>query len=155
MTEQPAHRAAKDGDVGALRRVLENGVSPNVLAWQGRTPLYYLCDRHGGDAVVDAEAQVACVRMLLEAGANVNASDQYQMTPLHFAANCGHAKVVAALLEAGADVNRSDSFGMTPLHWACARYDSEVEPAKLLEGQRLRNQRVGEGGGTGDVGCAR
>ena len=56
----------------------------------------------------------------------------YKSTPLHFAANGGHAKVVAALLKAGADVNRSDSFNRTPVHWACLRDDSDVEPALML-----------------------
>ena len=109
MPEQPIHRAAKDGDVDALRRELDDGVSPNALSGRGRTPLHYLCSR--GD---NPEARVDCLHVLLEAGANVNAPNVHQNTPLHLAAVRGYANVVAALLEAGADVNRGDHSNFAP-----------------------------------------
>ena len=43
------------------------------------------------------------VSVLLEHGADVNALNQFQQTPLHCAARNGHAAVVAALLAKGAD----------------------------------------------------
>ena len=127
MTEQPIHRAADAGDVDTLRRELDDGVSPNALSGRGRTPLHYLCSR--GD---NPDARVDCLHVLLEAGANVNAPNVHQNTPLHLAAVRGYANVVAALLEAGADVNRGDHSNFTPLHWACMRYDLHVEPALIL-----------------------
>ena len=130
MSDRPVHEAAFEGDVDALRRELENGGSPNALGDCDFTPLHHLCFGGGG-----AEAQVACVRMLIDAGAEINAPDQYQWTPLLFAASNSHAIVVAALIKAGADVNRGNENNKTPLHWACRRVDSDVEPALLL----LRN----------------
>ena len=127
MPEQPIHQAAERGDVAALRRELDDGVSPNALSGRGRTPLHYLCSR--GD---NPDARVDCLHVLLEAGANVNAPNVHQNTPLHLAAVRGYANVVAALLEAGADVNRGDHSNFTPLHWACMRYDLHVEPALIL-----------------------
>ena len=132
------HEAAQNGDAEALGRELASGVSPNALDSDGQTPLHYLCNDSDNprDSDDDAEAQVACVRMLLEAGANVNAPAEYptkgRCTPLLYAAGDGNANVVAALLEAGADVNRGNAFGETPLHWACCRMDSDVEHALLL-----------------------
>ena len=122
-------KAAKDGDVATLRRELAKGVSPNVLDRKGWTPLQCLC--YQGN---NPEARVDCVHVLLEAGADIHAHDRSgsQSTPLHIAADCGPAKVVAALLEAGADVNRGNAFGETPLHLACWRNDSDVEPAQLV-----------------------
>ena len=127
MPEEPIHQAAERGDVAALRRELDDGVSPNALSGRGRTPLHYLCSR--GD---NPDARVDCLHVLLEAGANVNAPNVHQNTPLHLAAVRGYANVVAALLEAGADVNRGDHSNFTPLHWACMRYDLHVEPALIL-----------------------
>ena len=127
MPEQPIHQAAERGDVAALRRELDDGVSPNALSGRGRTPLHYLCSR--GD---NPDARVDCLHVLLEAGANVNAPNVHHNTPLHLAAVRGYANVVAALLEAGADVNRGDHSNFTPLHWACMRYDLHVEPALIL-----------------------
>ena len=64
------------------------------------------------------EARVDCLHVLLEAGANIHAPDQYQRTPLHYAAGYLNA-IVAALLEAGADVNRGDNNNRMPLLFAC------------------------------------
>ena len=130
MSDQPIHEAAFEGDDDALRRELDDGVSPNVLGQYGDTPLHCVCSESG-----NADGRVDCVHVLLEAGADVNALDVHQNTPLHFAASDSNAKVVAALLKAGADVHRSDSFNRTPLHWACLRDDSDVEHALL----RIRN----------------
>ena len=125
MPEQPIHQAAERGDVAALRRELDDGVSPNALSGRGRTPLHYLCSR--GD---NPDARVDCLHVLLEAGANVNAPNVHQNTPLHLAAVRGYANVVAALLEAGADVNRGDAYGQTPLHLVW--HSIEVGSALLL-----------------------
>ena len=140
MTYQPIHDAAQDGDVAALRRELDDGVSPNALDRCGWTPLHYVCLRGG-----DAEARVECVHMLIEAGADVNAPSVYRVdlgpedgepdeavTPLHHAAQYSNKDVVAALIKAGADVNRGDYQNATPLHSACWRDDSDVGPALVL-----------------------
>ena len=127
MSDRRIHKAARRADVAALRRELAKGVSPNALDSNGWTPLHCLC--WNGD---NAEAQVACVHVLIEAGADIHASDMHQNTPLHFAARYSNANVLTALLEAGADVNRSDANNITPLHLACWRIDSDVETAWVL-----------------------
>ena len=120
MTDQDIYEAARDGDVEALGRELANGVSPNSLSqdlsgtWTPLTPLHLVC--HRGD---NAKARLACLHVLLQAGANVQAPNVQQETPLHFAARFSNANVVAALLEAGADVNRGDNNNRMPLLFAC------------------------------------
>ena len=143
VSEQVAnvHDAAFNGDRAALRRALASGVSPSAPDWNGDSPLHHLCDRGRRGGSTNVWGDVACVRVLLDAGADIHAQDRTgnQNTPLHIAADCGHAKVVAALIKAGADVNRVDACNVTPLHRACSRDssrdDSRVEPALLL----LRN----------------
>ena len=116
MSDRRIHKAARRADLDALRRELAKGVSPNALCgYYGWTPLHHLCLGGGG-----AEARVACLHVLLEAGANVNASNVFG-TPLHFAANSGHAKVVAAMIKAGAAVNAQGNSGRTPLDYAMSR----------------------------------
>ena len=41
-------------------------------------------------------------------GANVNARDEYDQTPLHFASENGHLSVVEYLLDHGADIDAQD-----------------------------------------------
>ena len=56
------------------------------------------------------------VKLLLDAGADVNKSDGSTLTPL-FAAGvlCPNSEVVKLLLDAGADINKPDKYGYTPL----------------------------------------
>ena len=61
------------------------------------------------------------IAALLKAGAEVNAKDDAEETPLMWAArNCSHPAVIAALVNAGADVNTKSRDGATPLAVAAA-----------------------------------
>lgn len=65
-----------------------------------------------------AEGDLARVRALVEAGADVNLKDQdLSLTPLHHAAMCEQCAVASFLLSVGADVNANDPsmIGETPL----------------------------------------
>jgi ankyrin repeat protein len=56
---------------------------------------------------------------LLEGGAEVNAADNFGITPLHGAAMIGNVDVARVLIDkGGADVNRQTLDGYTPLHIA-------------------------------------
>ena len=56
---------------------------------------------------------------LVDRGADVDARDEAQATPLHDACVKGHINVVNKLLDMGADVNARDDIQSTPLHYAC------------------------------------
>lgn len=57
---------------------------------------------------------------------DVNISDSYGRTALHYAAENGHAHIIDVLLMAGSFVNAMDFEGMTPLYLASARGNTEA-----------------------------
>jgi len=74
------------------------------------TPLLAVCDSD-----VDQPAALEVVRLLLAAGAEVNAADLNGQTPFMKAALRGWAEVFETLLAAGADVDAADEEGATAL----------------------------------------
>ncbi|KAK3769690.1 hypothetical protein RRG08_004941 [Elysia crispata] len=81
------------------------------------TPLMCACSATSGDEQGVSE----CVRILIKAGADVNAKDRHHLTPLMLASREGHLPVVKTLISAGAQVNLQDSQGWTALTMATQR----------------------------------
>ena len=73
---------------------------------------------------------IKIVRVLLDTGADVNATDGAKKTPLHFAATKGHVDVAKVLIQNGADVNCVDKYKSTALHYAVLY--GNVDTAKVL-----------------------
>ena len=65
---------------------------------------------------------------LITQGADINARDEYERTPLHYHAQVNNVEKVALLLERGADIEVQDKYKNTPLHFA----EYNVEVAQLL-----------------------
>ena len=90
--------------------IVRSGVPPQgeqLPTPGGMTPLLYAAR----DGSLDA------ARVLLEAGANLNAADPNGMTPLMMAITNGKIGVAQLLVDKGADVRAADWYGRTPL-WA-------------------------------------
>jgi len=49
---------------------------------------------------------------------NINARDEYDLAPLHYAANFGYMKIIELLIGEGVDINLSANNGWTPIDWA-------------------------------------
>ena len=81
----------------------------------------------------------AAVKLLLDAGADANATEQEKgQTVLMWAAAKGHAEVVKVLIENGAKVSTESRNGFTPLLFAAISGD--VETAKPASGSGRRSK---------------
>ena len=65
-----------------------------------------------------ATGQVEMLRLLIDAGGDVNVRAQDGWTPLHCAAYWGHEEAAQLLLDQGAEVDLPDNNGRTPLQVA-------------------------------------
>jgi ankyrin repeat protein len=93
--------------VRMIETLLQFGANPNPPRLDEKDPGPPLCD-------VVRSGNVQIVRMLVEAGADVNAPDRWG-APLHFAAEKGLDQIVELLLNAGADPSVRDPKGRVPI----------------------------------------
>jgi ankyrin repeat protein len=98
--------AALACDVWAARRLLDEGLDPDLANAQGFTALHFA-------------AQARCpavISLLLHAGAHVDPRDDWGNTPLSRAVFYarGESAAVAVLLAAGADPDAPNQVGVTP-----------------------------------------
>jgi hypothetical protein len=106
--------AIRSGDMAGLRQLLAEhpGVASAPLGgrYKSRTPLHAVTDWPGyfpnGPEIV---------QLLVDAGADPNAHQLGQETPLHWAASSDDWHVAAALVDAGVDINAPDGSIGTPL----------------------------------------
>ena len=102
--------------------------SPRNLADNlGHTPLH----------IAAARGRTNEVKLLLDAGAKVNAVTKDGSTPLHTAADHGYENVARTLLRAGAKVNALTKDGSTPLHRAAGSGFTGVSKVLLDAGAKV------------------
>ena len=121
------HLAPWAGQPATTRLLLARGadlaaVSTNALRNQ---PL------NAAVAGPNAETRTACVRLLLEAGANVNNRQERGNTPLHTSAHLGDTSTAEALLAHGARAGLRSDDGKSAADYACEGKHGEL--AKRLE----------------------
>ena len=119
--------AAMAGDLDAVQRLLELGLSVDAADAQGCTALLRAAGG-GHDGIV---------RLLLERGAGPSARATTGATPLSAAISMRHAAVVEALLQAGADCDQALPGGVTPLMLAAALGLPEIAGRLLAQGARV------------------
>jgi uncharacterized protein len=96
--------ALKDGNMAKAQRLLAN-VNPNHKLG-GTVPLL---------VVAASTGQPTIVKMLLDKGADVNATDPDGETALMSAVTSGNLEVVTMLIDKGANVQAKDKKGVTAL----------------------------------------
>ena len=89
--------------------------------WREMTALVYSAKK----------GHIDCLRVLLDAGADVNAKNEDGNTSLIYSAKKGHTDCLSALLDAGADVNAKDKNGVTSLMYSARNGHSDCLRALL------------------------
>jgi ankyrin repeat protein len=157
----PLHVASKWGYDECLQTLLDNGANVNACDSSGATPLIVavrngqymavrailqlergvcdldLYDSEGRTALHYASYKARCVDQLVAAGANLNITDNDNLTPLIMAATEGFDKVITTLLHAGrkCDVNvASKSVQRTALHHVAYKGHTKAVSALIYAG---------------------
>jgi truncated hemoglobin YjbI len=130
------HDAAMAGEAELAAELIRFGADPDAKEAEGHTPLYrastgdvarvllsagatvdVVSGPTGGTALHQASRRgsASVAQALLDHGANIEARDAKQQTPLRRAVNCRQLQIVRLLVRHGADPHAADRRGVTPL----------------------------------------
>lgn len=145
------HKAADMVNISIVRLLLENGADIEARSPKDFSPKKHPLARLGSDyddydevdaSDVDegwtallrasAKGQDAMVGLLLEKGADIEARNPSNGTPLICAAEGNYEATVELLLKSGANVNAEDQFGWKPLHRVMVNRGGEGVAQMLL-----------------------
>jgi ankyrin repeat protein len=97
LREDMLLEAAKNGNIGLLVQLVDQGFNVDVTNKYGRTPLM--------EAV--RESEVPAAKFLLDSGASVNAKDENQHSALSMAVSEGDPAMMQLLIDGGADLSHT------------------------------------------------
>ncbi len=89
------HIAAEANAIEAVEWLLENKASPHLRDWGLRTPLHYA-------------KSYKVAKLLLERGAHVNASDNWDQTPLSLMLRIDDTSLLTLMRDHGARIHSND-----------------------------------------------
>jgi uncharacterized protein len=142
--QTPFLRAALSADTATMRLLVQHGADPNLPTLAGTTPLMAAA---GVNWVVaqtyteSVQARLDAVKLCLELGADVNATNSMGLTALLGAVNRGSNDIIELLVQRGARLDITDKEGRTPQRWAegvfLAAVGAERKPATIALLERL------------------
>jgi uncharacterized protein len=142
--QTPFLRAALSGDTAAMRMLVRYGADPNLPTLANTTPLMAAAGVNWAVAQTYTEspqARLEAVKLCLELGADVNATNSMGLTALIGAANRGSNDIIELLVARGARLDVKDREGRTPLRWAegvfLAAVGAERKPETIALLERL------------------
>ena len=155
------HRAADMVNIPIMKILLVQGADMEARGPKDFTPKKHPLARMGSgdlddyDEVSSSEADVgwtallraaskgqeATVRLLADSGANIEARNPSNGTPLTCAAEGNHEAIVDYLLVRGANVHAEDEFGWKPLHRVLVNWGGERTAQLLLTHDALLDSR--------------
>ncbi|MCU1335253.1 MAG: hypothetical protein JWO19_834 [Bryobacterales bacterium] len=104
-------RAAFAGDVELVKLLLSHGADPHIVSKDNETTLMAAAGTgfiNGYQKGRGAAERLEVVQLLVQLGEDVNAADNYGITPLMVAANLGELPIVEYLMDQGADLAAHD-----------------------------------------------
>jgi uncharacterized protein len=119
--QTPFVRAALSGDIEVMRLLLEHGADPNIATKEGTTALMAASGINWipGQTFSHPESDyVEAVKLCLQRGADVNATNSLQLAAIHGAANRGWESIIQILADHGAKLDVKDVGGRTPMIFA-------------------------------------
>ncbi|XP_046331262.2 serine/threonine-protein phosphatase 6 regulatory ankyrin repeat subunit A-like [Haliotis rufescens] len=158
----PLHYAVMSGQTGvSLSRLLvEGGASIEVVNRVGCTPLHLAVTKRNLEVVelfarkfgakesnptANQKIEISSlIHLLVKQGADVNALNRQNLTPLQVAASSQRFDVIVALLSEGADANAVHENGQTPLHHVFGvnkpnrKIDGVTETYRLMKHLRVK-----------------
>jgi hypothetical protein len=136
------HLAAAGYRVEVVRLLLAAGADPNTATNRRcSSPLHYAADGYITGPAWDEKRQAKTIRVLVAAGAMINAQDKNGATALHRAVRTRCAAAVQCLLDAGCNPELKNKPGSTPFHLAVqntGRGGSGAEVAKAAQRRIIR-----------------
>lgn len=127
-TCQPLSVAVLYGYLDVVKVILEDTKNPDLIDNLKRRTALHIAARNG---------QLDIVNYLLTLPVNIDAADQYGMTPLHLSVKHGHHDVTLALLAHLADVNKKMINGCSPLFLAALHGRAQDFQSLLQHGADL------------------
>ena len=126
---QAVKHAINNQDVQALKRLMDEGISPNIEL-PGMFRFYPL-----GFAIINGGAkELEIIETLIDAGASLDLKDEYGHTPLENAIKMRKPETMRVLLDAGADADqRVGEFDPIPILLSTKKKGFVEEVAVLLE----------------------
>jgi ankyrin repeat protein len=128
------HRAAADGDLVTAGELIANGVPLNVFDDIGYTPLHYAA----------REGRHAMVRLLLDAGADINAREEEtnSNTAISVAASHGTPEMVELLLSKGGNPEIPGWMGIDAYLAAEQRRDDDAPQVRAVLNEFRRGRHA-------------
>lgn len=139
----PLHVSALWGTLGAAQLLVQKGADVNARDSRGEAPLHETLSRPTGLFARRAKNMEA---FLLEKGANADALDTLDTSPLLRAVKAGDTELIAPLLAKNVNVNARDKVGQTPI-FALMTKESDLKLVNtLIEKGANLNLRPQSGG---------
>ncbi len=141
----PLHLAAYQSRREIVKLLVGKSANVNAKTREGSTPLIkaieWFAGTERGHLALTSRAEIASmmdvVRLLIDNGADVNAADTYDDTPLILAVASGEKSLVELLLARGAAVNSKGHEGVSALYTATIAGQNEIAELLIARGAEV------------------